>query len=102
MAHLKRRRVAVLGDMLELGRAATALHKRVGQLARKSVDLLVSVGDLSRFYAGVHFGDRRAAIDYLGKNLVSGDAVLFKASRALEFEKIVEPVIEQLKGRGDR
>ena len=91
------RKVALLGDMKELGKDELALHKQVGAYAKeKGIDLLIAVGELSKSTAegfgenAVYFAtveDCIAAIDSL---LNEGDAVLVKASHSMHFEKIVE------------
>jgi len=100
LGSLKRRKVAVLGDMLELGKSSITLHKRVGKLASKQVDILVTVGDQAEFYGGNHFAARDQAIAFVTKQVRPGDAILFKASRALKFEELVGPVVSYIKDQG--
>jgi UDP-N-acetylmuramoyl-tripeptide--D-alanyl-D-alanine ligase len=99
-----RRRVAVLGEMRELGEASAALHRQVGEAAAEAADVLVAVqGNARQIAAGavaaglaasaVHFfDDAEAAGEFLAGFLEEGDAVLFKASRAVGLEKAVEKV----------
>ena len=90
------RKVAVLGDMKELGRDELSLHREVGAYAKdKGVDLLIAVGPLSKATAG-GFGDGAKyyptvdeCIADIGGLLREGDAVLVKASHSMHFEKIV-------------
>jgi len=92
------RKIAVLGDMYELGEFTEAEHRRVGTYAAKArVDLLVTVGKLATAIAdqaalegveAVSFDDNQAAVDYLTTVLVQEDVVLFKASRGARFEEI--------------
>lgn len=95
------RRVAVLGDMLELGSGATQMHREVGAKAAGVVDLLIAVGE----YAGemvsgaagagmpagqlVAVADAAAAIAYLQNNQRPGDRILVKGSRGIELERVV-------------
>ncbi|TAJ19429.1 MAG: UDP-N-acetylmuramoyl-tripeptide--D-alanyl-D-alanine ligase, partial [Planctomycetota bacterium] len=101
--HGYRRRVFVLGDMLELGPSAAELHHAVGaEIAARNIDLLVLVGELAKaagagaLEAGmpparvVHYSDTVAAAQQLGERLARGDVVLLKASRAMRFERIVD------------
>jgi UDP-N-acetylmuramoyl-tripeptide--D-alanyl-D-alanine ligase len=95
-----RRRVAILGDMLELGPAAPELHRAIGeQAAHAGVDLLIAVGEMARFIADgaraamphdrvrwTQSGDEAAA--WALDALRPGDVVLVKASRAMAFERI--------------
>ena len=100
-----RRRVAVLGDMLELGPTSPKLHREVGEyLGSKGADFLVAVGELGReLAAGARragmSGDRiREVVDAPSaaqtmKTLVQrGDIVLVKASRGLRLEQVVTPL----------
>ena len=95
-----RRRVAVLGDMAELGEGATAYHRRVGETAAESVDVLVAVGALARHYLEAPVADGRGvetwqeAVAELRRLLRPGDVVLVKASRSLGLERVVEALEE--------
>lgn len=102
------RRIAVLGDMKELGENTVALHRSVGQLAAESgIDLLITVGELGAEIAtgAVKAGMSPDAVritggkdtyettaDYLKSILREGDHVLFKASRSMALETVVEAV----------
>jgi UDP-N-acetylmuramoyl-tripeptide--D-alanyl-D-alanine ligase len=97
-----RRRIAVLGEMLELGPTSGEWHEWVGrELAKGAVDLVVTVGPgAARIAKGAEaaglstrrFDSRREAEEWLVENVVTGDAILFKASRGAELETIVKPV----------
>jgi UDP-N-acetylmuramoyl-tripeptide--D-alanyl-D-alanine ligase len=86
------RRIAVLGEMLELGSAAAELHREVGKLARQDgVEVLIGVGGLARGYGpDVHTDDADAAAEALGEVLGPGDTVLVKGSRAVGLERVAE------------
>jgi UDP-N-acetylmuramoyl-tripeptide--D-alanyl-D-alanine ligase len=91
------RRVAVLGDMLELGPEELPLHREVGaQAGRAGVELLVAVGPLASAMADAFPGEARLAADareaaeLLGGLLRDGDTVLVKGSRALRLERVAE------------
>lgn len=94
------RRVAVLGDMLELGATSAELHREIGQVAGGRVDLLVLLGKMAEEVAS---GARQSglpddrirvvashaeAVDILRRDLQCGDRVLVKGSRAMKMEKI--------------
>ena len=91
------RRVAVLGDMLELGDGAREFHRQVGEhAAQQDVGLLVTVGALAA-EIGAGFGkeaiavpDARAAAEALPGLLRAGDTVLVKGSRGVGLELIAE------------
>ena len=95
------RRVAVLGDMLELGDATQALHREIGKrLAPKGDCVLVTVGEASRWIGEAfqeaggggessHFSTAGDALPYLQRILRSGDRVLFKGSRRIGLDDTV-------------
>nr|WP_246852064.1 UDP-N-acetylmuramoyl-tripeptide--D-alanyl-D-alanine ligase [Patulibacter sp. SYSU D01012] len=91
------RRVAVLGDMLELGPDERRYHAELGAHARdRGVELLVAVGPLSR-HTGTGFGqgvqwvpDAEAAARLVPTLLEPGDTVLLKASRGIGLERVAE------------
>ncbi len=97
------RKVAILGDMFELGEDAPALHAGVGSYAAShGIDLLVCVGELSKnmYEAALKEGGsceviRFETLDELlanidGLGLTEGDTVLVKASHGMNFTKLVD------------
>ncbi|MBQ7986616.1 MAG: UDP-N-acetylmuramoyl-tripeptide--D-alanyl-D-alanine ligase [Clostridia bacterium] len=94
-----KRKIAVLGDVLEMGTFAEKALYEVG-LSIEDTDMLITVGDNSRFiargasFAGIKntksFKTNKEAIDLLKEYLKQGDAVLVKASRGMRFEQIVD------------
>jgi UDP-N-acetylmuramoyl-tripeptide--D-alanyl-D-alanine ligase len=92
------RRLAVLGDMLELGpQAGPALHREVAEhAAARGVDVLVTVGPLAAEMAGAFGGevhcvpDAQAAAELLGGLLREGDTMLVKGSRGVGLERVAE------------
>jgi len=97
------RRIAVLGEMLELGRAAEDLHRQVGSYAARSgVDLLVGVRGHAREMieaarsaglangSAVFFEDPAEAGEFARSAARPGDAVLFKGSRGVHVERALE------------
>lgn len=95
-AVLQRRKIFVLGDMLELGKQSKSLHHEIGRYAKKHCDLLLSCGDNAQYYKGKHFKDKDMLTQYLVTNLNGDEAVLVKASRALKFESIIEDLLRRL------
>ena len=94
-----RRRVAVLGDMAELGPDAAAYHRDVGRAAeRAGVSVLVAVGELSRGYLAAASGiaetcwapDAESGLAALRDLLEPGDCVLVKGSRSVGLEAVAE------------
>lgn len=92
------RRVAVLGDMRELGPAELEAHRELGRdAAAAGVDVLVAVGPLAAHAAGtfapgggetVLTAGRDEAAAWVGENVAAGDVVLVKASRGVALERV--------------
>ncbi|MGW3865765.1 glutamate ligase domain-containing protein [Streptomyces sp. NPDC005047] len=101
------RRIAVLGEMLELGDAAVEAHREVGRMAAENgVDLVVAVGGdmakqlaLAAGAAGVPdialVGDNATAAAYLDSILRPDDVVLVKASRGGQLWQIAQALTGQ-------
>ncbi|MEO8438257.1 MAG: UDP-N-acetylmuramoyl-tripeptide--D-alanyl-D-alanine ligase [Chloroflexota bacterium] len=113
LAGLPGRRVAVLGEMLELGDASHEGHRVVGEAAARTVDWMVVVGDGAigivegAVAAGMEPGrivrafDAEAALEALLPRRRDGDVVLVKASRGIGLERVVDGLRHEL-GREDR
>jgi UDP-N-acetylmuramoyl-tripeptide--D-alanyl-D-alanine ligase len=111
LAGLPGRRVAVLGEMLELGDDHEPGHERVGAAAAGVVDALVVIGPAARGIAtGARAGglaadrilelaDRESAVAPLVSLLRDGDVVLVKASRGIGLDVLVEDLRASLIGR---
>lgn len=97
-----RREVAILGDMMELGKFGPKAHEEIGKLAvQEGVDCLIAGGSLAQFIAQGAIGaglnpdrvltcpDACAVAEVAGKQVLPGDAVLVKASRGMQFEQVV-------------
>jgi UDP-N-acetylmuramoyl-tripeptide--D-alanyl-D-alanine ligase len=86
-----RRKVAILGDMAELGATAPELHAEVGRAA--DVDVLLAIGPLARSYDGTRWVETvDEALGVLDEVVQPGDAVLVKASRAVGLERVADAV----------
>ncbi|OGC41269.1 hypothetical protein A2Y85_00705 [candidate division WOR-3 bacterium RBG_13_43_14] len=96
ISHFDRRRVCVIGDMRELGKTETDIHREIGEYARTHCDILLTCGHLAVHYGGRHFKDHHSLINYLIKNLQGEEVILVKASRVLEFEKIVSELLRRI------
>ena len=97
----KGRKIAVLGDMLELGEQAPRLHKETGANARESgANFLVAIGDYAPYIAEGFNGEhkifpldkREEAAIFIDCFLKSGDTVLFKASNRLNFAELIDMI----------
>lgn len=97
----KRRKVAVVGDMKELGPGSEQFHRAVGgYFAQAGADRLIAVGDQARFMAegakaaGLEQADWFPSLDgaknALSREVRAGVTILVKASRSMAFEKIVD------------
>lgn len=95
------RKIAVLGDMLELGQFSTREHEKVGALAARCADMLVTVGVRARKMAAaaldagmdeaniLQYEDSEQAHKELQVLLEAGDTILIKASQGIRAERIV-------------
>lgn len=109
LASLKaNRKIAVLGDMLELGSVSEEAHKNSGKIAAKNgIDAVFTLGERSAVTAekakemGVEFAENfnshEALTEKLSEFIKEGDAVIFKASRAMKLEDVMNPLYEKLK-----
>lgn len=89
----ERRRVAVLGEMAELGAASEGFHRAIGGLAASLGIDVVGVGEAARAYGPIAWApDAERALDLLRDHLRPGDAVLVKASRAVGLEGIADEI----------
>ena len=100
------RKIAVLGDMLNLGDYETELHEKIGEEVIKSeVSVLITVGEASQNIAkrALEIGEianiiihecktNEEAIKFAKEELKQGDIVLVKASNAMHFDEIVEKI----------
>jgi UDP-N-acetylmuramoyl-tripeptide--D-alanyl-D-alanine ligase len=101
------RRVAVVGDMLELGEAGPKLHREAGRALAGRVDLVAAIGPLSKqlvegaHEAGLaasallHFEDSASAAPAVVSLVAPGDAVLVKASRGMRLEQVVDALVKR-------
>ena len=94
------RKVAILGDMFELGTNELEMHREVGAYAaEKQIDVVVCIGELAQKIAEgasssksevYYFHTKQEFLDHRSEILKDGDAVLIKASHGMEFPVIVE------------
>jgi UDP-N-acetylmuramoyl-tripeptide--D-alanyl-D-alanine ligase len=101
-----KRKIAILGDMLELGKYTLEAHEAVGGLSAKSADLLITVGGRAKFIADAAlkagmeqnsvfaYDNVRDAAQTAQKKIQKGDLVLVKGSQGARMEKIVKEIME--------
>ncbi len=99
------RKIAVLGDMFELGDYAEEIHKKVGEeVAKNNVDILITSGKNSKYIAetaekelkkeNIYYLENKEEIEKLLQKIVKpGDVILFKASNGMKFYEIAERMI---------
>lgn len=111
------RKLAVLGDMLELGKFTVSAHEEMGRRAAKACEILVTVGHRGKFIAeaalvaGMPKGKVRTFLtlaetaQYLKSLIKPGDLVLFKASQGVRLERVLKqflaPARRSLKEGGE-
>lgn len=100
------RNIAVLGDMLELGKHTEEAHEEIGSIAKDNADILVVVGPRAQFIkngavkAGMieenifEFNDSVSAGEFLQTFVELGDLVLVKGSQGIRMERTVEAILE--------
>lgn len=103
----KSRRVAVLGDVLELGDFAKSAHLDMGRMCAGKADLLITAGEKARYIAEgaknsglsevICCTTTDEAISCVKQTVKDGDTVLVKASRGMHFEKICQAIGEMNK-----
>jgi UDP-N-acetylmuramoyl-tripeptide--D-alanyl-D-alanine ligase len=104
------RRIAVLGEMRELGSLSEKYHREVGEYAaaKGTLDLLICVGDGGAWIADAAkgigvvypFADSSAVAEAIGAMLLPGDLILLKASRGVRLEKVAAAISQHWKAAG--
>lgn len=103
-----KRKIAVLGDMLELGRFSEELHRKVGaEVQKDKTDFLIVQGENSKFIADeaikngmkkenvFSFNTRDEIYNFIKENWKEGDCILFKASNGMKFFEIADRLIKE-------
>ena len=104
------RKIAVLGDMFELGKYSEKLHKLVGEyVCENNIDILVCVGENAKLIADealkkgmkkekvFYLKEKDKALELLRKITKTGDVVLFKASNGMKFYELADNFLEMIK-----
>ena len=102
LGRYENRRVAILGDMFEMGEFAEFGHRQVGKAALGNIDIMIAIGKDSEFIVKelkennmnennlYHFETKEEAIENLDNIIKDDDVILVKASRGMNLEKVVE------------
>ena len=99
------RKIAVLGDMLELGKQSDRAHRQIGSLSGAVADILITVGDKAKLIGQeaqkydmdkghiFHFENSLDAVEKLKGIVARGDTILIKGSQSVRMEKIVKELM---------
>ena len=91
LAELEGRKVAILGEMAELGPTSPEYHREIGALVSDlGIDVVLAVGDLARAYGGEWVENAASAAERAPELVQPGDIVLIKGSRAVGLEVVAE------------
>ena len=98
-----KRKIAVLGDMLELGDYSKELHEKVGEEVDESIDILITIGKEAKYIAEkskakqiIECKDNDEAIEKLKEIQTKNDAILLKASNGMKFFEIATALCEEV------
>ena len=102
------RKIAILGDMLELGKDSEKLHREIGEIISKTnINYLITFGEKAKYIfeealkynfskdKAFHFFKKDEIVKFIKKNVKEDDVILIKGSRGMEMEKIVEKIIRK-------
>jgi UDP-N-acetylmuramoyl-tripeptide--D-alanyl-D-alanine ligase len=100
LSHMPGRKIAVLGPMLELGANSYSIHREIGEKLRFKINELIAISEEAQGfvdgYGGGHSAsNKEEALEILHEILDKGDTILFKSSRALKLETLVELIKEE-------
>lgn len=101
----KQTKIAILGDMLELGEFSEELHRKVGEEIQKNkIDILITVGFFSQYInevaktnQNIHCETKEEAIEAAKKQMKPDSSILIKASNSMKFDEIANQLSQYLK-----
>ena len=108
------RKIAILGDMLELGKSSQSLHYNLGMDAARTVDIIIAIGKFSQaviegaIAAGINpnyvsaYDNNQIAITKLVDFINPKDTILIKGSRAMRLEEIVQGIKTYYEKKSDK
>ena len=106
LSEFKERKIAVLGDMFELGDFSEELHRKVGkEVVKNKIDILIACGENAKYIAevekekmdkeNIYYLENKEEIEPLLEKIVkNNDVILFKASNGMGFYKIAERLVK--------
>ena len=96
-ARVSGKKIAVLGDMMELGKYSSEEHKKAGNLALSSCDLLLTLGPRAKLMSDKAFNfDSISDISAYLKDMISiADVILVKGSQSMRMERIVKNLLSE-------
>jgi UDP-N-acetylmuramoyl-tripeptide--D-alanyl-D-alanine ligase len=100
----KGRKIAVLGDMFELGHYSEEAHREIGKYCRNRCDLLLAVGSDSKYIyeeaqpyvTSRYFTSKQQALEFLKDSMLQDDIILIKGSRGMEMERIADALYSEV------
>jgi UDP-N-acetylmuramoyl-tripeptide--D-alanyl-D-alanine ligase len=99
LENIKKDKLVILGDTLELGEHTTIIHQKIQEELEKIKNLkVITIGEYSKVIKiGKHFNTNRETIEYLKKKKLRDIAILIKASRKMHLEEIKEYIERKYK-----
>src|SRR3989344_2398969 len=91
------KKIAVLGDMMELGKYSIEEHKKAGEYANKVANILVTVGQRSKVMGNniISFNTSLEASEYVRGVVEKGDTILVKGSQSIRMERVVKGLMAE-------
>lgn len=98
------RKILVLGDVFELGEQAQSFHVKIGEVITKPIDMIFTFGEHAKLISETvqqdhpnvvskHFSDETSLVEQVKSYMNDHTIVLFKASRGMAFERLIEKII---------
>ncbi len=106
--NVKGKKIAIIGDMYELGQLSEELHSKLGEIiSNTNIDYVLGTGEFVKATLGninkkdkvvKYFKNKEDIIDYINSNIGEEDIILLKASRAMKFEEIARGILNYSRG----
>lgn len=91
------KKIAILGDMLELGKYSQGEHQKIGEYAKEVANIVIAIGEKAKMMPGISrsFTKSIEALDYVKEIISSRDVVLVKGSQSIRMERIVKEIMRE-------